>query len=81
VTSKKDSIKGLGHHKPRDQVTRLFSCNDVCNRRLQVGSLDFFADPFTRADVIMLGMILHDWGAANKRLLMGKVCCGPLTKL
>ena len=45
---------------------------------MQVGSLDFFADPFPRADVIMLGMILHDWGAANKRLLIGKVCCGPL---
>lgn len=78
VISMQGSIKGVDHHMPCDQAPWLFSCADVCNHRLQVGSLDFFADPFPRADVIMLGMILHDWGAANKRLLIGKVCSGPL---
>jgi O-methyltransferase domain len=62
-------------------MTRLFTRSDgYAHRcRLQIGSLDFFADPFPRADIIMLGMILHDWGAANKRLLIGKVCCGHLS--
>lgn len=76
MTSMQGSIKGVDYHMPCDQVPRLFSCTDDCNLCLQVGSLDFFADPFPRADVIMLGMILHDWGAANKRLLISKVCSG-----
>lgn len=39
----------------------------------QVGSIDFFSDQFPYADVIMLGMILHDWGLDRKRLLIRKV--------
>jgi hypothetical protein len=32
----------------------------------------FFTDPLPRADVIMMGHILHDWNLAEKRMLIGK---------
>lgn len=40
--------------------------------RVAAQSLDFFADPFPRADVITMGMVLHDWNLARKRTLIGK---------
>jgi hypothetical protein len=33
---------------------------------------DFFADPLPRADVLVMGHILHDWDLERKRLLIGK---------
>lgn len=33
---------------------------------------DFFQDPLPSADVIVLGHILHDWDAAQRRLLLDK---------
>jgi hypothetical protein len=32
---------------------------------------DFFRDPLPRADVITMGMILHDWNLEKKKLLIG----------
>ena len=40
--------------------------------RVKTASGDFFADPLPRADVITMGMILHDWGLEHKRLLIAK---------
>jgi hypothetical protein len=39
--------------------------------RFQGGS--FFEDPLPKADVIVMGHILHDWDLAQKKLLLGKV--------
>jgi len=33
---------------------------------------DFFADPLPRADVLVMGHILHDWDLDEKRLLLQK---------
>jgi len=33
---------------------------------------DFFADPLPRADIITMGMILHDWDLEKKKLLIRK---------
>ena len=33
---------------------------------------DFFADPLPKADVITMGMILHDWNLEKKKVLIGK---------
>ena len=33
---------------------------------------DFFADPLPRADVITMGMILHDWNLEKKQMLIRK---------
>jgi precorrin-6B methylase 2 len=40
--------------------------------RVAAGALDFFADDFPKADVITMGMILHDWNLEKKKLLIGK---------
>jgi hypothetical protein len=45
--------------------------NGVSDRvRFQAGS--FFEQPLPRADVILMGHILHDWGIDDKRMLIGK---------
>lgn len=33
---------------------------------------DFFKDDFPKADIITMGMILHDWGMSDKKLLIKK---------
>jgi len=38
--------------------------------RVSTASGDFFADPLPSADVITMGMILHDWNLERKRLLI-----------
>ena len=38
--------------------------------RVAVASGDFFADPLPRADVITMGMILHDWNLDRKMQLI-----------
>jgi len=40
--------------------------------RVSVQPLDFFADPLPRADVITMGMILHDWNLEKKMQLIKK---------
>ena len=35
--------------------------------RVSARPLDFFADPLPKADVITMGMILHDWNLEKKR--------------
>ncbi|HEX8075621.1 MAG TPA: methyltransferase [Thermoleophilaceae bacterium] len=39
--------------------------------RVSVASGDFFADPLPRADVITMGLILHDWNLDRKMHLIG----------
>ncbi len=40
--------------------------------RLRFYPGDFFADPLPRADVLIMGHILHDWDLPQKRLLLKK---------
>ncbi|HEX8902811.1 methyltransferase [Vitreimonas sp.] len=40
--------------------------------RVQTKDIDFFADPLPKADVITMGMILHDWNLDNKMMLIRK---------
>ncbi len=40
--------------------------------RLKFAKLDFFREPFPRADVVIMGHILHDWDLPTKKMLMGK---------
>ncbi len=41
--------------------------------RIEVVSGDFFADPLPKADVIIMGNILHDWNEEQKKKLIQKV--------
>ena len=45
---------------------------DDLQGRLQARPLDFLVDPFPSADVITMGLILHDWNLAMKRQLIRK---------
>lgn len=40
--------------------------------RVNTGVVDFFKDEFPKADVITMGMILHDWDLENKKMLIRK---------
>jgi SAM-dependent methyltransferase len=42
------------------------------SERLSFAAGDFFADPLPRADVLVMGHILHDWDLDEKRLLLQK---------
>ena len=38
--------------------------------RISTASGDFFRDPLSKADIITMGMILHDWNLEKKRFLI-----------
>jgi hypothetical protein len=40
--------------------------------RLKFARLDFFKEPLPRADVVIMGHILHDWDLPTKKMLMDK---------
>jgi hypothetical protein len=42
------------------------------SKRVKAISGNFFADPLPKADVITMGMILHDWNLEKKKLLVRK---------
>lgn len=41
-------------------------------KRVTTAAGDFFEDPLPKADVITMGMILHDWNLEKKRILIQK---------
>lgn len=47
------------------------ACNSLADR-LKFHAGDFFADDLPKADVIVMGHILHDWDLAQKRVLLAK---------
>ncbi len=40
--------------------------------RVKTGTVDFFKQEFPKADIITMGMILHDWDLDNKKMLIKK---------
>jgi O-methyltransferase domain len=42
------------------------------SRRVSAASGDFFTDALPKADVITMGMILHDWNLEKKKQLIRK---------
>jgi hypothetical protein len=40
--------------------------------RVKAGTIDFLTDDFPQADVITMGMILHDWNLEHKQALIAK---------
>jgi hypothetical protein len=47
------------------------SRNGVADR-VRFAAVDFFAGPLPKADVVMMGHILHDWDLAEKKMLIRK---------
>jgi len=46
--------------------------HNALGTRLAFTPGDFFADPLPRADVVMMGHILHDWDLSQKKMLVRK---------
>ena len=42
------------------------------SERLRFYAGDFFRDPFPRADVLVMGRVLHNWDLATKKMLLRK---------
>ena len=40
--------------------------------RLKFATLDFFKEPLPKADVVIMGHILHDWDLPTKQMLIDK---------
>jgi len=73
VALKNPHLTGIGFDLP--EVGPIFEeyieQNGLSSRiRFQGGS--FFTDPLPKADVIMMGHILHDWNLEEKRMLIAK---------
>ncbi len=66
-------LRGIGFDLP--EVAPIFedyaAANGVTDRvKFHPGS--FFTDPLPKADVVMMGHILHDWDLEQKKMLIGK---------
>ncbi len=46
--------------------------NQNLSARVEAGAIDFLKEEFPKADVITMGMILHDWNLEHKKMLIGK---------
>jgi O-methyltransferase domain/Dimerisation domain len=73
VCLKNPHLSGIGFDLP--EVAPIFeeyiATNGLASRiRFQPGS--FFTEPLPKADVIMMGHILHDWDLKQKRMLVRK---------
>jgi len=73
VSLQNPHISGIGFDLP--EVAPIFAeyvgANGVTSRvRFQGGS--FFSDPLPKADVILMGHILHDWNLEEKKMLIRK---------
>ncbi len=55
---------------PVEPVARKHIAAAGLSDRIQIASGDFFTDPLPRADVITMGMILHDWNLERKMQLI-----------
>jgi hypothetical protein len=68
-----EHLTGVGFDLP--EVAPVFEeyvqINDV-SERVNFVAGDFFADDLPRADVLLMGHILHDWGLEEKRTLVTK---------
>lgn len=66
-------LRGIGFDLPAvgPHFDAFMRANGVADR-VRFASGDFFADPLPRADVVIMGHILHDWGLEQKRQLIAK---------
>jgi len=68
-----EHLTGVGFDLP--EVAPVFEDyveNNGVQERLRFAPGDFFADELPKADVLVMGHILHDWGLGDKRTLIGK---------
>jgi hypothetical protein len=57
---------------PVEPIAKRAIAADRLSERVKTMAGDFFQDPLPRADVITMGLILHDWNLETKRMLIAK---------
>jgi hypothetical protein len=66
-------LTGIGADLPVvGPIFQKYSALHGLQDRLRFAPLDFFKDPLPRADVVIMGHILHDWDLPTKKMLIGK---------
>jgi len=66
-------LKGTGLDLPVVQpIFEEYAAKNGVGDRLSFASVDFFTGPLPKADVVMMGHILHDWDLAQKTMLVRK---------
>jgi SAM-dependent methyltransferase len=71
VTKKHPHIECISFDLPPvEPVARKHIAAAGFNDRVRVASGDFFQDPLPKADVVTMGMILHDWNLEKKMQLI-----------
>ncbi len=66
-------VTGIGFDLPPvEPIFREYAAAQGVAERVRFQPGDFFADPLPRADVVMMGHVLHDWDLAQKQLLVRK---------
>src|SRR5215472_2350001 len=67
-------LTGIGFDLPQvKSVFEEFIAHRGVEDRVRFQGGNFFEDPLPKADVIVMGHILHDWDLAQKKVLLGKV--------
>jgi hypothetical protein len=73
VALKNQHLTGIGFDLPEvGPVFEEYMEENGLSSRVRFEGGSFFTDPLPRADVIMMGHILHDWNLEEKRMLIGK---------
>jgi precorrin-6B methylase 2 len=66
-------LTGVGFDLPQvEPIFEEYAVSQGAADRLKFHAGDFFADPLPKADVIMMGHILHDWDLDQKKALIRK---------
>ncbi len=66
-------LSGAGYDLPEVKpVFEEFLAQQGMQERVKFHSGNFFTDPLPKADVLIMGHILHDWDLASKRMLLEK---------
>ncbi len=66
-------LQGTGFDLPPVQpIFEAYAAKTGVAQRLRFEPGDFFAQPLPRADVVLMGHVLHDWDLPTKRMLIAK---------
>jgi hypothetical protein len=66
-------LRGIGFDLPTVQpIFEEFVGSHGLSDRIRFQAGDFFKDPLPKADIVIMGHILHDWDLSQKRDLLGK---------
>jgi len=73
VCSKNQHLLGIGFDLAEvGPVFEEYVTAHALEQRVQFQAGSFFTDPLPKADVVMMGHILHDWNLDEKRMLIAK---------